>query len=376
MIKNKSFLFSTLTIIAVSCCVSFKNSLDGVDTFQLQISSRPVRQSRDLQFRRYMVNNITTSKIQANAMLASIVNNDKKKFDSAYQWSKNNLQRKDKLFSSLWGKDVDGKYKTLDYNSATGADIDIAYALIRAYEKWDKYQYLLDAIPIINAIWTNETQKVGNYLVIMPGSEHLSNDEIEVNPSYFAPYAFKYFQKYDELHDWNYLVDSSYYYLNTVMAKTKNSLPPNWFLIKDKKIVLENSERGNFSNDAATIFARVYLDYTKTGEKRALPILAKSRSFIEKWKNSQNFYVNYQASGHTRNKNELISSINVLIPTMSLYDKKTVKQLYEIKVEPFFNIDKSSKHKKHTSSKRSHISKDSYVTMIQNDNKPLIKKES
>lgn len=36
-------------------------------------------------------------------------------------------------------------------------------------------------------------------------------------------------------------------------AKTKTGLPPNWFLIEDRKIVFEDNERSDFSYDAIRV---------------------------------------------------------------------------------------------------------------------------
>lgn len=286
-------------------------------------------------------NNITTSEGQSYMMLKSVIIGDRPTFDLVYKWTKDNLQRKDNLFAWLWGNDGSGKYKILDYNTASDADVDIAFALILAYEKFDDFQYLQEAVPIANSIWNNETKQIGNYTVLMPGVQQTSDAKVEINPSYFSPYAFRYFQKYDELHEWNYLIDSSYYYLNAVMAKTKTGLPPNWFLIDDQgEIVFENSERSDFSYDAIRVFARVYLDYVRTGEQRALPILDKANFFVQKWKDTGHLYVNYKEDRELRDKSEFVGSMAILIPVISVYDKKTAAEMYDKKIKPYIEDKK------------------------------------
>ena len=281
-------------------------------------------------------NNITTSEGQSYMMLRTLIIDDKPTFDLVYQWTKNNLQRGDKLFAWLWGKNKDGEYKILDNNSASDADVDIAFALLCAYKQWHKYEYLEEATCIINSIWINEVKQIGNHLVLMPGASQMLEKQIEINPSYFSPYAFRLFQKYDELHDWNLLVDSSYFYLNEVMSKTKTNLPPNWFLINNGQIVLENSERSDFSYDAIRVFARIYLDFIETNDKRALPILKKSQFFVNRWEKSHTFYINYQADGNLRDKHLSIGSMSVLIPVIATYDSKAAESIYQDKIEPHF----------------------------------------
>lgn len=282
-------------------------------------------------------NNITTSEGQAYMMLRSVLSKDRKTFDLAYAWSTNNLQRKDKLFSWLWGESVDGEYKILDYNSASDADVDIAFALILAHEKWRNKKYLEDAIAIMNSIWANETQLIGKYRVLMPGADQTNSDKIEINPSYFSPYAFRLFQKYDTQHNWIDLVDSSYYYLQQVMSKTQTGLPPNWFLIQNGQIVLEDSERSDFSYDAIRVFARVYLDFMLTEDNRAVPILEKVKFFMAQWEQTGKFYVNYKANGELRDKEEFVGSIAILIPVIHLYDEKMADEIYKEKLLPLFN---------------------------------------
>jgi len=283
--------------------------------------------------------NITTSEGQAYMLLMSRASNDRETFDLIYKWAKNNLERKDKLFAWLWGKNKNGEYKILDENTASDADVDIAFALITAYEKWHDKKYLKEALPIVQAIWDKETRRVGNYLILMPGVEQAASKIIEVNPSYFSPYAFRVFQKYDDKHDWKELVDSSYFYLNAVMSKTQTGLPPNWFLIQNGQIVVEDSKRGDFSYDAIRVFWRIYSDYKRTGEKRAVPILEKVKFFINKWKTTNKIYTNYQANGKLRDRDEFIGSIGILVPVIKMYDKKVATEIYKNEVIPFFAED-------------------------------------
>lgn len=289
--------------------------------------------------------NITTSEGQSYMLLRSVAMGNKKTFDLVYKWTKDNLQRKDSLFAWLWGENRNGEYKILDYNSASDSDVDIAFSLLAAYRKWKDSKYLEEALPIINSIWNNETKRIGNYLVLMPGVIQTNAPQIEINPSYFSPYAFKFFQKYDENHDWSYVTDSSYYYLNQVMSKTKTGLPPNWFLIKDGQIVLEDSDRSDFSYDAIRVFQRAYLDYIRTGDKRDLPILEKSKFFIGKWimgtkgtmgTESREFYTNYKKNGELRDKDKFVGSIAILVPVISLYDSKIAAEIYKKEVDPYF----------------------------------------
>jgi len=326
--------FITLTLIFTDSSVdSIAHKLNLRKSYEVYKKDYMSKDGRTMDYEK---ENVTTSESQAYMLFMSYNMNDRKTFNLVYTWTKKHLRRKDGLFSWLWGKDKDDKYKVLDYNSASDADIDIAFCLIRAYEKWKDKKYLKDALPTIHSIWIKETKLIGLHHVLMPGAAQTSSDKIEINPSYFSPYSFRVFEKYDEEHNWNELIDSCYYYLNASMSKTKTHLPPNWFLIENGKVVLEDSQRSDFSYDAVRVFWRIFVDYKKTGEKRALSVLEKSKVFITQWKKTKNIYVNYKADGQLRDKNKNVGSIALLLPSINLFDKKVASEIYNKELTPYF----------------------------------------
>lgn len=282
-----------------------------------------------------MRGDITTSEGQSYILQRAVAANDPKTFDHIYKWTETNLQRRDKLFSWLWGQNKNGKFQVLDRNSAADADVNIAFALILAYERWGNEKYLKEALPIIRSIWRNETKNIDNHRVLMPGFVQARVDKVEINPSYFHPYAFKFFKKYDKWHNWNKLVESSYYYTMESAAKTKTGLPPNWFLIEKGEIVLEDNTRSDFSYDAIRVFKSYYWDYIRTGDKRDLEILAKAKFFIKKWNESKRFYTNYKKDGSLRDYNEFIGGIAIIILPISLYNSKTASEIFKAKINPY-----------------------------------------
>lgn len=279
----------------------------------------------------------TTSEGQAYMLFMCLELRDKKTFDLVYNWTNKNLRRKDGLYSWIWGKNAKNEMTVLDYNSAADADVHMARASIFAYELWKDEKYLKNAEQTIDSIWKKETKRAGKYLVLVPGVNQRKFIITEINPSYFAPYSFRVFKKYDPKHDWDELVDSSYYYLNEAMSKTKTGLPPNWALIKRGRVVLEDSERSDFSYDAVRVFWRIYSDYQKTKDKRALDVLSKSKFFIKKWKEEKNLYTNYKLDGQLRDKNKPLGSIAILLPAISLFDSKTAQEIYENEIQPYIS---------------------------------------
>ena len=82
----------------------------------------------------------TTSEGQAYGLFFALAGNDRATFDRVLIWTKINLADGDlttHLPSWLWGKSPAGEWKTLDTNSASDADVWMAYTLIEAGRLWN-----------------------------------------------------------------------------------------------------------------------------------------------------------------------------------------------------------------------------------------------
>ena len=168
----------------------------------------------------YGQNGITTSEGQSYAMLQAVWMDDKATFDKVWAWTKDTLKRpNDNLFSWRWGQLDNNQYGVLPdggENSASDADSDIALALILAGRRWEQSDYINQAKPIIQDIWNIETDVVNNKRYLVAGNWAIGNDKSVINPSYFAPYAWRIFATVDDdpTHDWNGLIDPAYQLLN------------------------------------------------------------------------------------------------------------------------------------------------------------------
>lgn len=272
----------------------------------------------------YEKNAVTTSEGQSYALLRAVMINDKQTFDKVYLWTKNNLKRKDdNLFAWLWGE-KDGKYCKLDSNSATDADIDIAFSLILASKKWKSTVYFEDAKKIIADIWNYETVDIHDKRILTAGYNQSKNHIIDVNPSYFAPYAFRLFALYDK-NNWNSLINDNYKLLQQVITSTDSKLPPDWFTInKDSGefYIDKNSTKSNFSYDAPRTFVRVYADYIFSGDERAKNLINNADFFIKQWQNSNKLYTNIKENKDFCDYNESIPSIGILFPVINNLNTK------------------------------------------------------
>lgn len=132
----------------------------------------------------------TTSEGQAYAMFFALVANDRPRFDKLLHWTTINLAHGDlsaHLPAWLWGQNVYGQWKTLDENSASDADVWIAYTLLQAGRLWREPRYEQLGKLIAGRIAHEEVRQVPSVgIVLMPGANGFQIDAQQciLNPSY------------------------------------------------------------------------------------------------------------------------------------------------------------------------------------------------
>jgi len=259
----------------------------------------------------------TSSESQSYGLLQSYFSTDLPTFDRIWKWTKNNLQtRSDSLlswkysygsfyttiqdFSNLFTKPKPqtlildaslfaqaNKLQITDSNSATDADQDTAYALLRAGQQWNRKDYLNAGVAMLPDIWNKETAQVLNRRLVIAGNWADNGSSVVVNPSYFSPFEYRLFAKYDPVHDWNQLITDNYALLAQLQAmnlRGDNSiLPPNWLTI-DKTTGSVSMFSGkpdsfDYSYDAFRVFWRVAMDYRLNKDPRALAYLKTANVF-------------------------------------------------------------------------------------------------
>ncbi|MFA6039009.1 MAG: glycosyl hydrolase family 8 [Candidatus Peribacteraceae bacterium] len=232
-----------------------------------------------------------TSESQSYALWQSFLMDDRETFDRVWRWTKLNLQRPDRLFQ--WKFAMQGEILVvLDANSATDADTDIAYLLLRAGEEWGGDEYLADALPIINGIWENETATTQKGRHLTAGNWATTGSDITLNPSYFSPHAYRLFSAYDTQHDWEEVVAQGYEDLKAVSARPMGTLmhaflPPDWIAIDRRTgdfLPYGGKENGaDYSYDAFRTFFRIALDGLLTEDDRPRVYLRQATTFERDW---------------------------------------------------------------------------------------------
>jgi endo-1,4-beta-D-glucanase Y/4-amino-4-deoxy-L-arabinose transferase-like glycosyltransferase len=209
-----------------------------------------------------------TSLSQGFTMLRSVMNNDLVTFNSSWNWTKNNLQKRenDKLFISQTKLDDTNNLSIVNKQSSTDADLDIALALQLAGQKWPKTNYTDEARIIISDIWANRIVTLGSNLAITPFISQKEKGIELINPSNFSPAHYRLFSLIDKdpTHKWLDLAFETYKVLDSILDSRR--LIPNWIIYNYKTNNWESATKimgptsDDFGYEASRLFWRLNLD--------------------------------------------------------------------------------------------------------------------
>lgn len=228
-----------------------------------------------------------TSEAQSYALLRAVWSDDRTTFNRTWAWTQAQLQRPDGLYSWRW---QDGASR--DTNSATDADADIALALLLAGKRWNDPALHDAGIRTVNAIWDHEVVTVGGRPYLTAGDWATQGDVLALNPSYFAPYAYRIFKDVDPdpRHDWWEVINTGYEILPTASNATLGSarsagLPPDWVGIERATgalvpLPLSGNDTTRYGYDAARTYWRIALDLRWSGDGRADSYLRENAGFL------------------------------------------------------------------------------------------------
>jgi endoglucanase len=130
---------------------------------------------------------------QGWAMLFAVTADDRASFDNIWGWTEAHLAQPDTaLFAWRWDP-TDSKNPVADTNNASDGDTLIAWALIRAAERWHEPKYRAAARRIAADLRDRMLAAVAHRLVLLPGRDGFIRDDgsIVINPSYYIYPAFK-----------------------------------------------------------------------------------------------------------------------------------------------------------------------------------------
>lgn len=294
---------------------------------------------------------ITTSEGQGYTLLRAVWSNDHPTFDSTWQWTRTNLQRDDKLFNWKWGQRPDGSWGVLSAqggnNTASDADSDIALALLLADKQWPGAGYGADAKAIIGSIWQHDT-------VLAAGKRYLAADDLEsqktsgeavINPSYFAPYAYRLFAGVDRSHDWQSLLTDNYSLLRQAMAaklgQTRSaSLPPDWLQIdvRDGSLSPAPGKSTAFGYDAFRTVWRTALDYQWNHSKDASQVLGQWGILQQAWSHQHELVDGYSHAGQATGSGESLGFYGGTLGYFQYQQARAAQTIVREKLAPLYSV--------------------------------------
>jgi endo-1,4-beta-D-glucanase Y len=265
---------------------------------------------------------ISTSEGQAYAMLRAVWVGDRDHFDKAFMWAVNNLNsgiREDHLWAWKWGKDDKGQWRVLDKAFASDADEDAALALVLASRVWKRPQYADDARAMLRDLWNKGTIEAGGHRYLLAGDTLCQGTVCRINPSYYAPYAYRVFADFDREHNWPALIDTSYHVLNTGSGFARTGLPPNWVQLDRTtgELMRLPENDGAFSYDAFRVYWRIELDRVLFHEPRADEYIRQSTQWtFAEWEKHKKLPAVISADGKPLASYESLEMLSALMCAM------------------------------------------------------------
>lgn len=163
----------------------------------------------------------TVSEGQAYAMLLAVATNDPARFESVWSWTSKHLLLPDGLLAYHWGRG-----KILSTSPAADADLDTAWALALAANRFRHPAYALAAKSMSAAILAHESVTLGAHVVLVAGPWATSTPAV-IDPSYFSPEAFSALAQLSAKAKWRSVAASSKTIVGRLTSKPRR-LPPNW----------------------------------------------------------------------------------------------------------------------------------------------------
>jgi len=191
---------------------------------------------------------ITHTEGQGAALILAVQNDDPHTFAQVWDWTQRNLQvREDKLFAWSWSPSSG----ISDMNNASDGDLFIAWALSKAYKKWNEPRYLFAGIQVSQSIREKLFRKTDKGTVLLPGVMGFEKaDGLKINLSYWVFPAINELASLDPSPEWEDLRLTGLKLIEEARFG-KWHLPPDWMKLQGTVITPTDDDR--FGYDAVRI---------------------------------------------------------------------------------------------------------------------------
>ena len=176
---------------------------------------------------------ISHSEGQGYAMLFAVHYGDHATFEQLWHWTRSHLQvRGDSLLAWRWSP----QGGVTDKNDASDGDLIVAWALLRAYNKWHSPDYLDASRKLAQDIRAKLVRKTDHGVILLPGAEGFNKaDGDAINLSYWVFPALDEIGQADPSPDWKALADNGIAILKYARFG-RWGLPPDWLSLKTTSV--------------------------------------------------------------------------------------------------------------------------------------------
>lgn len=198
---------------------------------------------------------------QGYGMLLSVAFNDRATFDRLWLWTRTNIgARRDNLFAWHWGKRHGTHWGVIDYNNATDGDVLIAYALLKASERWPESDYKGMALNIIRDIRGMLSIEHNGHTFLLPSYFGFAEkDAVISNPSYLIFPAFRKFSTLDDPSFWNKIYKDGQYLVSSSCFGMM-CLPADWVKLTGSDISVYTEKSSLLGDEAVRVFLYISTD--------------------------------------------------------------------------------------------------------------------
>lgn len=197
----------------------------------------------------------TVSEGQAYALFFALVAGDRTRFDRILGWTETHLAQgslADNLPAWLWGRDEHARWRVLDPNPASDADLWLSYTLFEAGRLWRRPALADKGRALLDRVASREVAAAGPHRLLLPGPEgFVSEDGLRLNPSYWPPFQLAYFAAVQPQGPWKAVLDD---FLHFLPEWTPGGRVPDWFLLTEVGPRLDRASGGQGSYDAVRVY--------------------------------------------------------------------------------------------------------------------------
>lgn len=215
---------------------------------------------------------VSHSEGQGFGLIFAVHSSDRQGFEQLWTWTQRTLQRPtDNLLSWRFSPGLG----VTDANNATDGDILVAWALLKARQKWREPAYGEAASQIMSAIAAKLVHTQAGRLLLLPGLEGFrpTDGSLVLNPSYYVFPALDAFAKHDRGGVWKQVIHDGLWLLRQARFGAWD-LPPDWVkMAPDGQLSLDTPQAPRFGYDAVRV--PLYLIWSRRGREPAVAAARK-----------------------------------------------------------------------------------------------------